>query len=391
MDSLKDFIFRKDSHALNINGETPSFIEYFADLADPRAEGRCDHKLIDILFIAVCAVICGADGFTDMEEFGNSKEVWLRQFLELPSGIPSHDTFGRVLARLKPGQFRQCFINWVRAVAEVTGEKIVPIDGKKLRRSHNKSAGQRAIELVSAWARANRLMLGQVKVSGDSNEITAVPELLRLLELKGCIVTLDALNCQKDIASEILRQEADYVLSLKGNHGNFYKEVEAFFDAVVNDHTFGFTISKQETVDGEHGRIETRKYWHVNAPEGLKEKYDWPGLKSLGMCEAKREIKDQASQEKRYYLSSLTVDAVRFAEAVRGHWSIENSLHWILDVVFREDDSRVRVGHAAENLALIRRVALNMLQQEKTLKRGVKTKRLKAALDERYLLKVLNT
>jgi predicted transposase YbfD/YdcC len=391
VDSLKGFQHRKGFRALDTNSETPSFIDYFTELADPRIEDRCDHKLMDILFIAVCAVICGADGFTDMEEFGLSKETWLRQFLELPNGIPSHDTFGRVFARLKPGQFQQCFLSWVRAVADVSGNEIVPIDGKKLRRSHDRSSGQRAIELVSAWARANRLMLGQVKVSGESNEITAVPQLLRLLELKGCIVTVDALLCQKEIASEILIQEADYVLSLKGNQGNLHKEVVSFFEAVVNDHTYGFTISRHETVDGEHARIETRKYWHVNAPEWLKEKVNWPGLESLGMCEARREINEQASEEKRYYLSSLSVDAVRLAEAVRGHWAIENSLHWILDVVFREDDSRVRVGHAAENFALVRRIALNLLQQDKTLKRGVKTKRLKAALDERYLLKVLNT
>lgn len=391
MDSLKGFQFRKDFRALSENNKNPSFIDYFADLADPRIEDRCDHKLIDILFIAVCAVICGADGFTDMEEFGLSKETWLRQFLELPNGIPSHDTFGRVFARLKLGQFQQGFLSWVRAVADVTDQQIVPIDGKKLRRSHNRSSGQRAIELVSAWSRANRLMLGQVKVSGDSNEITAVPQLLRLLEVKGCIVTVDALNCQKEIASEVLNQEADYVLSLKGNQGNIYKEVVLFFESVVNDHTYGFQISRHETVDGEHGRIEVRKYWHVNAPEWLKEKFEWPGLESLGMCEARREINEQASEEKRYYLSSLPVDALRLAEAVRGHWSIENSLHWILDVVFREDDSRVRVGHAAENFGLIRRIALNLLQQEKTLKRGVKTKRLKAALDDSYLLKVLNT
>lgn len=374
-----------------MNSDTPTFIDYFADLTDPRIEDRCDHKLIDILFIAVCAVICGADSFTDMEEFGIAKESWLRQFLDLPNGIPSHDTFGRVFARLKPGQFQQGFLSWVRAVADVTEQQIVPIDGKKLRRSHNRSSGQRAIELVSAWSRANRLMMGQVKVSGASNEITAVPQLLRLLEVKGCIVTLDALNCQKEIASEILTQEADYVLSLKGNQGNIYKEVTLFFESVVNDHTYGFQISRHETVDGEHGRIETRKYWHVNAPEWLKEKFEWPGLESLGMCEARREINEQASEEKRYYLSSLRVDALRLAEAVRGHWAIENSLHWILDVVFREDDSRVRVGHAAENFGLIRRIALNLLQQEKTLKRGVKTKRLKAALDDSYLLKVLNT
>ncbi len=387
----KDFIIRKEFHALNADNETLSFIDYFAELADPRIEDRCDHKLIDILFIATSAVICGADGFTDMEEFGKSKETWLRQFLELPHGIPSHDTFGRVFARLKPGEFQQCFLRWVRTVADLTSNEIVPIDGKKLRRSHDRSAGQRAIELVSAWARANRLMMGQVKVSGDSNEITAVPQLLRLLELKGCIVTVDALNCQKEIASEILTQEADYVLSLKGNQGNLHKEVGSFFDAVVNDRTYGFQISTHETVDGEHGRIETRKYWHVNAPDWLKEKADWPGLQSVGLCEARREINGQASKEKRYYLSSLSVDAVRLAEAVRGHWAIENSLHWILDVVFREDDSRVRVGHAAENFALVRRIALNLLQQEKTLKRGVKTKRLKAALDDSYLLKVLNT
>ena len=369
---------------------TPNFIDDFADLADPRQEDRCDHKLIDILFIAICAVICGADGFTDMEEFGLAKEIWLRQFLELPNGIPSHDTFGRVLARLNPKAFQQCFLDWVRTVAEITEQEIVPIDGKTLRRSHDKANGQRAIELVSAWTRRNRLMRGQIKVAEDSNEITAVPLLLRL-ELQGCIVTLDALHCQKDTAAEILKQEADYVLSLKGNQGSLHQEVESLFGAILDERTFGYEISRHETVDGEHGRIETRRYWHVNAPDYVKEKADWPGLVSVGMCEAKREVNGQTSQEKRYYLSSLGVDGKRFAEAVRGHWSIENSLHWILDVVFREDDSRVRVGHAAENFGLLRRISVNLLQQEKTLKRGVKTKRLKAALDERYLLKVLTT
>jgi predicted transposase YbfD/YdcC len=376
---------------LKTDQTTTNFIDYFAELADPRQQDRCDHKLIDILFIAICAVICGADGFTDMEEFGMAKETWLRQFLELPNGIPSHDTFGRVLARLNPKAFQQCFLDWVRAVAVITDQEIVPIDGKKLRRSHDKANGQRAIELVSAWTRANRLMLGQIKVAADSNEITAVPLLLRLLALKGCIVTLDALHCQRDTAAEILKQEADYVLALKGNQGSLYNEVEGFFDAIVNERTFGYEISRHQTVDGEHGRIETRKYWHVNAPDYVKEKADWPGLVSLGMCEARRELNGQTSQEKRYYLSSLGVDAERFAKAARGHWSIENSLHWILDVVFREDDSRVRVGHAAENFGLLRRIAINLLQQEKRLKRGVKTKRLKAALDERYLLKVLTT
>ena len=242
---------------------SPALIEHFATLSDPRIEDRCDHKLIDILFIAVCAVICGADGFTDMEEFGKSKEAWLRQFLELPNGIPSHDTFGRVLARLKPKAFQECFLGWVQSVAEVSQNQVIPIDGKKLRRSHDRSAGRGAIELVSAWATANRLVLGQVKVDEESNEITAVPKLLRLLDLKGCIVTLDALNTQKEIAAEIREQEADYVLALKANHGKMHKEVGEFFRAVREDRTYGFEISTHKTVDGEHGPIEERKYWQV--------------------------------------------------------------------------------------------------------------------------------
>ena len=374
---------------MKTNQPTPNFIAYFADLADPRHEDRCDHKLIDILFIAICAVICGADGFTNMEEFGLAKETWLRQFLELPNAIPSHNTFGRVLARLNPKAFQQCFLDWVRAVAAITDQEIVPIDGKSLRRSHDKTNGQRAIELVSAWTRANRLMLGQIKVAADSNEITAVPLLLRLLELKGCIVTLDALHCQKDTAAEILKRGADYVLALKGNQGTLYNEVESFFSAIVKERTFGYEISRHETVDGEHGRIETRKYWHVNAPDYVKEKFAWPGLVSLGMCEARRELNGQTSQGKRYYLSSLGVDAERFAKAARGHWSIENSLHWILDVVFDEDGSRLRKDHGPENLALIRRIAVSLLKNEKTAKGWIASKRKQAGWDNDYLLKIL--
>jgi len=375
---------------MNSTLSSPALLDHFAALSDPRIEDRCLHKLIDIFFIAVCAVICGADGFTDMEEFGKAKLSWLRQFLELPNGIPSHDTFGRVFTRLKPKAFQECFLGWVQSVTETTQNQVVPIDGKKLRRSHNRSDGRRAIELVSAWASANRLVLGQVKVDEKSNEITAVPKLLRLLDLKGCIVTLDALNTQKEIAAEIRQQEADYVLALKANHGKLHKEVEEFFRALREDRTYGFTTSTHETVDGEHGRIEERKYWQVNVPDWLEGKSEWRDLASLGMVEATREIKGKKTVEQRYYLSSLEVDAKRLAEAVRGHWGIENSQHWILDVVFREDDSRIRVGHAAENVGVIRRIALNLLQQERTVKRGVKTKRMKAALDEGYLLNVLN-
>ena len=376
-----------------MNPETKplTILEHFSDLLDPRLEPRCDHKLIDIIFIAVCAVICGADGFTDMEEFGIAKATWLRQFLDLPNGIPSHDTFNRVLARLNPKEFQRCFLAWVQAVVQVTDGQVVAIDGKRLRRSHNRRDGRAAIELVSAWAQTNRLTLGQVKVNDASNEITAVPELLRLLCLRGCIVTVDALNCQKEIAAEIRQQGADYVLALKGNHGQLYTDVVQFFAALRDERTVNFQISQHREVDGEHGRIETRRYWQVNVPGHLRGVAEWQDLRSIAMVEARREVNGAVSCERRYYLSSLAVEAQRMAAAIRGHWGIENSCHWILDVVFREDDSRVRVGEAAENLALLRRTALSLLAQEKTLKRGIKTKRLKAALDDGYLLKILTT
>lgn len=368
----------------------PSLLEYFADLPDSRIE-RCKlHLLLDIMAIAILATICGAEHFTEMEEFGHAKEAWLRTFLELPAGIPSHDTFARVFARLKPEAFQHCFVRWVQAVMRATEGEVIAIDGKTARRSHHRAAGLGALELVSAWATHNRLVLGQVKVDEASNEITAVPQLLRLLALKGCIVTLDAINTQKETASEIREQGADYVLALKGNHPTLYAEVQEFFQAVQQDRTANFTISTTQSVDGEHGRIETRRYWSVNAPDWLSGFAEWRDLQSLILVEATREIKDQSTTEPRYYLSSLAPNAERAADAVRGHWGIENSLHWILDVVFGEDDSRVRIGNAPENLALVRKITYNLLQQEQTLKRGVKTKRFKAALDEAYLLKVLN-
>ena len=371
--------------------DLPTFADCFADLPDPRNVDQCDHLLIDILFIAVCAVICGADGFTDMEEFGLAKEAWLRQFLELKNGIPSHDTFNRVLQRLRPKEFQACLLTWIHSVAALSDGDIVAIDGKTLRRSHQRGKGTQALELVSAWARKNRLMLGQLKVSDASNEITAVAPLLRLLELKGCIVTLDAMHCQKSTVEEIRHQQADYVIALKSNQGQLYEAVKSFFEDVREQRTHFFEVQECRTVDGEHGRIEERWYCQVNVPEDLPTREQWTDLQSLGMCEARREVNGQTSVEQRYYVSSLAVDVKQMSEAIRGHWSIENSFHWVLDVVMREDDCRVREGEAAENLAIIRRLALNLLQQEKTLKRGVKTKRLKAALDESYLLKILNT
>lgn len=380
--------------------ETPAILDYFAEMTDSRRDNENKrHKLIDIIAIAILATICGAEHFTEMEQWGEANEDWLRTFLELPNGIPSHDTFGDVFARLAPAEFNKCFISWVEAIRTATDGEVIAIDGKTLRRSHQRRKGVGAIHLVSAWARSNRLTLGQVKVDGKSNEITAIPELLRLLHLKGCIVTIDAMGTQKEIAELICEKGADYVLALKDNQPNLKAEVEGIFAAECAAQKEEQKSKKQsspkaadvfETSESGQGRVETRRVYSLEAPEWLRDKEQWSRLSSLIMVEARRELNDQTSTERRYYLSSLAPDANRAAEAVRGHWGIENSSHWILDVAFDEDDSRVRVGNAPENLALVRKLTHNLLQQETTLKRGIQTKRLKAGWDRSYLLKILN-
>lgn len=368
-----------------------TLIECFADLPDPRIDRCKRHKLLDIVVIGLCAIICGAEGPTDMETFGETKAEWLKQFLELPFGIPSHDTFGRVLSVIAPVEFERCLRNWVNKQVKLPDREVVALDGKTLRGSHDRAKEQDAIEIVSAWAVSERLTLGQVKVADGSNEITAVPEVLRQLNIEGCIVTVDALNCQKAIAAQIRQQKADYVLALKDNHKTLRAEVAEFLTAVRENRTWNFAMGTHQTTDGEHGRIETRRYWQVTAPDHLFEKAAWCGLTSVGMVEARRELGDQQTTEVRYYLSSLPVNGQEFERAVRSHWGIENSCHWVLDVVFREDASRIRIGNAAANMATLRRLALNLLRREKSEKRGVHVKRLKAALDEKYLLKVLRT
>ena len=380
--------------------ETPSILDYFAEIPDPRRNNQnIRHKLIDIIAIAILATICGAEHFTEMEEWGEDNADWLCSFLELPNGIPSHDTFGDLFAKLDPTEFKKCFISWVEAIRTLTDGEVIAIDGKTLRRSHHRRKGVGAIHLVSAWARRNRLTLGQVKVDGKSNEITAIPELLRLLHIKGCIVTIDAMGAQKEIAKQICEQGADYVLALKDNQPNLRAEVEGIFEAECAVQKEEQKSKKRsstkaadafETNESGHGREETRRVYSVEAPEWLRDKEQWGRLSSLIMVEARRQVNDQASTERRYYISSLAPDAERAAEAVRGHWGIENSSHWILDVVFGEDDSRVRVGNAPENLALVRKLTHNLLQQETTLKRGIQTKRRKAGWNRSYLLKVLN-
>jgi predicted transposase YbfD/YdcC len=362
---------------------------YFAELNDPRVERTRLHELLDILVIAICAVICGADSWVEMEAYGRAKEKWLRQFLALPHGIPSHDTFARVLARLKSEELQQCFLRWMQAVSEVTQGEVVAIDGKTLRRSFDRATGKGAIHMVSAWASANRLVLGQQKVEEKSNEITAIPALLRLLEIKGCIVTIDAMGCQKAIARTIVEQEADYVLTLKANHGLLYEEVQRFF-AVAQQHQFAEVPHEYyHTLEGKHGRVEERRYWLVSELSGFKETQGWLGLQSLGMVERQRTVAGKTTVEVHYYLTSLAGNGQQFGEAVRTHWSVENGLHWVLDVVFQEDQSRLRRDHAAENFAVLRHLALSLLRQESTCSNGIKVKRLKAAWDDEYLARVL--
>jgi predicted transposase YbfD/YdcC len=375
--------------------ETQSILDYFAELPDPRRDNENKrHQLIDIIAISILATICGAEHFTEMEEFGKANEDFLQTFLALPHGIPSHDTFGDVFARLDTAAFKQCFISWVEAIRTATAGEVIAIDGKTMRRSHNRSRGKGAIHLVSAWATRNRLSLGQAKVDEDSNEITAIPELLSLLSVKGCIVTIDAMGTQQEIAEQIREQGADYALALKDNQPFLRAEVEGIFEAECAAQAKGQSSIKAadvvETAESGHGRRETRRVLSLEAPEWLRHKEQWRDLKSLMMVEARRELNDQVSTERRYYISSLPPDAKQAAEVIRSHWGVENSLHWILDVAFGEDDLRVRVGQAPENLALVRKLTHNLLQQETTLKRGIKTKRLKAGWDRSYLLKILN-
>lgn len=373
--------------------EEPAFIarisEHFDRLDDPREEELVEHKLLDMIVIAVCAVLCGADTWVEVETFGKARQAWLAGFLELPHGIASHDTFGRLFARLSSHQFQKCFASWIQAVFTVTSGQVIAIDGKTLRRSYDRGCNQAAIHMVSAWAQANRLVLGQVKTEAKSNEITAIPELLKLLEVKGSIVTIDAMGCQKAIAADIIDRGGDYVLALKGNQGRLSEQVKPFFTQAQANQFAGIAHEYHETVDGGHGRVEVRRYWTVTVPPEVTEAEKWKGLQTIGMVESERHIEAKVTREIRYYISSLDSDAERFGRAVRGHWGIENTLHWSLDVTFNEDGCRIRQGQAAENFSVLRHLALNLLQQDKTTRLGLKAKRFKAALDPQYLAKLL--
>lgn len=371
-----------------------SVSRHFAGLTDPRIERAKEHRLLDIITITLCAVLCGADDWVAVETFGRAKEAWLRSFLALPSGIPSHDTFGRVFARLEPTEFRTCFMAWVQAVTGVAlTDGVVAIDGKTLRRSHDRERGQAALHLVSAWASASGLVLGQVATDRKSNEITAIPALLRLLALEGSTVTIDAMGCQTTIAAQIVAQGADYVLTLKDNQPTLRERVRlAFAEARAGRTTTPAELQTRRTVDKGHGRIEQRRCWALGGsaylayldPTGA-----WTGLQSVVLIESERRTGDQITREDRYYLSSLPPDAATLGRAVRAHWGIENRLHWVLDIAFREDDSRYRADHGPENLAIVRHFALNLLRREPG-QASIAKKRFRAALDERYLRTLLD-
>jgi predicted transposase YbfD/YdcC len=349
------------------------------------------HRLIDILFIAVCTIICGGEGFVDMELFGRSKEAWLRRYLELPHGIPSHDTFRRVFLLLDPQAFGECLLRWTAALHEATQGEVIALDGKTLGQSFDAATGTPALHVVSAWATKSGLTLAQRKVEADSNEIGALPGLLRLLDLEGKVVTIDAIGCQKELAKQIVEQGGDYILCLKGNQPHLREEVEYFFQEAEALAFHDVPVRQNTRLDKDHGRLEIRRCQMVEevAIAWLAREEQWPGLASIAQIEAERKTGQKKTKETRYFLSSLTGSARRLAEAVRAHWSIENCQHHVLDVSFREDASRIRKDHGPENLAVLRRLALNLVRQAKPPKASVKGSIKKAGWDNSFLEAVL--
>ena len=346
----------------------------FEEIEDPRSEKNTQHLLIDIFMLTICAIICGAEGWEDIETFGKAREAWLRQFLLLPYGIPGHDTIRRLFARVNPHEIQHCFRRWIRAVFKLTQKQVVAIDGKSVRRSYEDATDKNKgmLHMVSAWATENGIVLGQVKTNEKSNEIRAIPELLDVLAIKGCIVTIDALGCQRDIAKQITDQKGDYLLAVKENQGKLYHALISTFEKAQELSYKGMVYQDYKDIDAGHGRIETRQCTVLPIMYLHSFKLKWKGLKSVVLIERQRELKDRVETEKRYYISSLELDAELIANAVRQHWAIENQLHWVLDVVFREDYSRIRKDKAAENMVVMRHLALNLLKSLPSSKFSIK-------------------
>jgi len=358
--------------------------KHLDSIKDPRRH-NIRHLLQDMLLIALCAMISGADSWTQVSEYGRCKQQWFAEFLTLANGIPSHDTFGRVFAMLNPKDFENFFRRWVQDFVKSINGNTVCIDGKTLRGSRDTANGKNPIHMVSAWAADIGLVLGQLKTEVKSNEIIAIPELIKTLAVEGAVVTIDAMGCQKEIARTIIEEKADYVLQVKDNQKRLHEDIALFFQDPVNAH-----LNCIETIDADHGRIETRRYTTTDNISWLPGKHLWPGIKTIAMTTRERDIDGTVSKENAYYISSLENDPVVIAKSIRNHWSIENSLHWCLDISFREDHCRVRTDHAPENMAILRHMALNFIKRDKTIKGGIHTKRLKAAWDHNYLMKILS-
>jgi predicted transposase YbfD/YdcC len=369
-----------------------SLLHHFADLDDPRSDHTKRHELLDIIALTLCAVVAGAECWTDIEDYGLAKQDWLETFLELPNGIPSHDTLGRLFAAMDPAAFQECFLSWMHAVVGASQGKLIALDGKTLRRSFDTAKGKSAIHLVSAWASDNHLLLGQQAVTDKSNEITAIPELLKLLDLQGALVTIDAMGCQKRITEKIVAAGGNYVLAVKENQPTLHDDVQRLFLSGLADDFANVTHRYHRTTGKGHGRKETRHYHLIEVPQQLAAKHaEFAGLRTLGMVFSERQVTHgEDSVETRFYISSMGLKVKAFAEAVRAHWSIENNLHWVLDVVFQEDASRLRKDHAPENMGLVKRIALSMLKKAKhQKKRGIACKRKHAGWNDAYLVEVL--
>ena len=372
-----------------MNQQPSIIISHFQYITDFRIERTKKHKLIDIIFIALCAMICGYDSWDEMELFAKAKIDWFKKYLDLPNGIPSHDTIRRVFMYIDPKAFEQCFIQWIQQLNISTQGKIVAIDGKTLKGSHNRCKGKKAIHMVNAWLCENECVIGQYKVSEKSNEITAIPELLDNLILTGSTVTIDAMGCQTAIAKKIVDAGANYVFGLKGNQGALREEVEDLFSEIERTDFYKDEYDSSNNIDGDHGRIDIRECFAISSHH-IELSNKWEGIKSVAMIKSQRHVAGKVSNEKRYYISSLEVDAEKISHTIRSHWHVENSLHWCLDIGFQEDSCRIRAGYAAQNLAVIRQMALNFIKSNKTKKGGIIRQRKLAALDNQYLETLLS-
>jgi predicted transposase YbfD/YdcC len=370
-----------------------SFLNHFENLTDPRIERSKEHLLIDIVAIAILAVISGADGWVSIELYGKAKYEWLKGFLELPNGIPSHDTFSRVFARIEPKQFQECFLSWVNSITQKLKLEVIAIDGKTMKQSYDRNQSQKPLHIVSAWSASHQLVLGQKKVNKKSNEVTAIPALLELLEMEESIITIDAMGCQKEIAALIIKKKGDDLLALKRNQNLLHKDVKNWFELARQEEFAAREHSYYQQIEGGHHRVEKRQIWTVAVSElpPLHNQSLWTGLKTVVMVVSERRLWNKTTTEVRFYLSSLASNAEKISQAIRSHWGIENSLHWTLDVTFCEDKSRIRKDHSPENFALLRRLAISLLKQEKGFKGSLKMKRYLAGMDNNYLVKILDS